>query len=231
MIRNNLKNIEKNIIESSNKVNRNIDEITLIAVSKTKPIEMIKEVYNLGIRNFGENKVQELKEKYNQLPKDIRWHMIGHLQTNKVKDIIDKVYLIHSVDSIHLAEIIEKEASKKDVTINILLEINISGEESKYGINPNELINIVEEISKYPHIKIKGLMTVAPYTKNPEENRIIFSKLRELSLEIKNKNINNVDMDILSMGMTIDYMIAIEEGATMVRIGTGIFGERNYKNK
>lgn len=174
MIRNNLKRIENNIKETCNKVNINRDEITLIAVSKTKPIEMIKEVYDLGIRDFGENKVQELKEKYNQLPKNIRWHMIGHLQTNKVKDIIDKVYLIHSVDSIHLAEIIEKEASKKDIIVNILLEVNVSEEESKYGFLIDEVINAIEEISKFTHIKIKGLMTVAPYTSNPKENRKFF---------------------------------------------------------
>ena len=229
MLENNLKNIEENIIEVCNKVNINSNEITLIAVSKTKPLETIKEVYNLGVRNFGENKVQELKEKYNLLPKDIKWHMIGHLQTNKVKDIIDKVHLIHSVDSIHLAEVIEKEAAKKDIIVNILLEVNASGEESKYGIKAEELNEVIEEISKFSHIKIKGLMTVAPYTINPEENREFFSKLRELSIEIKEKNIYNVDMEILSMGMTNDYKVAIEEGATMVRIGTGIFGERVYK--
>lgn len=229
MLKNNLKNIEENIQNSCSIAN--IKEVTLIAVSKTKPIELIKKVYDFGIRNFGENKVKELKEKFNQLPKDIKWHMIGHLQTNKVKDIIDKVYLIHSVDSIHLAEVIEKEAVKKDININILLEVNISGEESKYGINPNELIKIVEEISKYPHIKIKGLMTVAPYVEQSEDNREIFHKLKELSIDINNRNIPNVDMDILSMGMTNDYMVAIEEGSTMVRIGTGIFGERNYSTK
>ena len=229
MLENNLKNIEENIIEVCNKVNINSNEITLIAVSKTKPLETIKEVYNLGVRNFGENKVQELKEKYNLLPKDIKWHMIGHLQTNKVKDIIDKVHLIHSVDSIHLAEVIEKEAAKKDIIVNILLEVNASGEESKYGIKTEELNEVIEEISKFSHIKIKGLMTVAPYTINSEENREFFSKLRELSIEIKEKNIYNVDMEILSMGMTNDYIVAIEEGSTMVRIGTGIFGERVYK--
>lgn len=229
MLENNLKNIEENIIEVCNKVNINSNEITLIAVSKTKPLETIKEVYNLGVRNFGENKVQKLKEKYNLLPKDIKWHMIGHLQTNKVKDIIDKVHLIHSVDSIHLAEVIEKEAAKKDIIVNILLEVNASGEESKYGIKTEELNEVIEEISKFSHIKIKGLMTVAPYTINSEENREFFSKLRELSIEIKEKNIYNVDMEILSMGMTNDYIVAIEEGATMVRIGTGIFGERVYK--
>lgn len=229
MLKDNLKKIEKNINNSCKILNRKREEITLIAVSKTKPIEMIKELYNLGIRNFGENKVQEILEKYPNLPKDIKWHMIGHLQTNKVKDIIDKVYLIHSVDSIHLAEVIEKESLKKNIIVNILLEVNVSGEENKFGLSIDEVIHAVEVISKFSHIRIKGLMTVAPYTCNPEENRKFFSKLRELSIEIKDKNIYNVSMDILSMGMTNDYKVAIEEGATMVRIGTGIFGERNYK--
>ena len=229
MLVDNLKNIEKNIQESCNKSNRERRNLNIIAVSKTKPVKMIEELYNLGIRDFGENKVQELKEKYNELPKDIRWHMIGHLQTNKVKDIVDKVYFIHSVDSIHLAETIEKEANKKNIIINILIEVNIAEEESKCGFKIDEVTPAIEVISKFSHIRIKGLMTIAPYTENSEENRKIFSRLRELSIEIKDKNIYNVDMDVLSMGMTNDYMVAIEEGATMVRIGTGIFGERNYK--
>lgn len=229
MLKDNLKNIEKNIHKSCENLNRKREEITLIAVSKTKPIEMIKEVYNLGVCDFGENKVQELKQKYLELPKDIKWHMIGHLQTNKVKDIIDKVCLIHSVDSLRLAEVIEKEAAKKDIIVDILIEVNIAEEESKFGLSINEVISVIEVISKFSHIRIKGLMTIAPYTENPEENREFFSKLRELSIEIKNKNIYNVSMDILSMGMTNDYMVAIEEGATMIRVGTGIFGERIYK--
>lgn len=229
MLEKNLNNIEKNIEQSCKIVNRNQDEIILIAVSKTKTVEMIKEVYDLGIRDFGENKVQELKEKYNLLPKDIKWHMIGHLQSNKVKDIIDKVYLVHSVDSIHLAEVIEKEASKKEIIINILIQVNIGKEESKFGFKIEEVISSIEAISKFPHIRIKGLMTVAPYIENSEDNREIFSKLRDLSIEIKEKNIYNVDMEILSMGMTNDYIVAIEEGSTMIRIGTGLFGKRIYR--
>lgn len=229
MLKDNLKKIEKNINNSCKILNRKREEITLVAVSKTKSAEKIQELYNLGIKNFGENKVQELKQKYLELPKDIRWHMIGHLQTNKVKEIIDKVYLIHSVDSIHLAEVIEKESLKKNIIVNILLEVNVSGEESKFGLSIDEVIHAVEVISKFSHIRIKGLMTIAPYTENPEENREFFYKLRELSIEIKNKNIYNVSMNILSMGMTNDYQIAIEEGATMIRVGTGIFGERIYK--
>ena len=192
----------------------------LIAVSKTKPVEMIKELYDLGIKDFGENKVQELINKIDKLPNDIRWHMIGHLQTNKVKDIIDKVYLIHSVDSIKLANEINKQAIKKDINVNILLELNIANEDSKYGFNINELDNAIENISKLSNITIKGLMCVAPNTDNPKNNRKYFKKMKELA------NIHN--LEILSMGMSNDYLIALEEGSTYVRIGTKIFGERIY---
>jgi len=229
MLEKKLKSIEKNILKLSNKVNRKSEEITLIAVSKTKPIEMIKQLYDLGIKDFGENKVQEILEKYSNLPKDIKWHMIGHLQTNKVKDIIDKVYLIHSVDTVHLAEVIDKEAFKKAIIIDILIQVNVAQENSKFGFSNDDVMTAIEIISKFPHIRIKGLMTIAPYVENSEDNREIFSKLRDLAIEIKQKNIYNVDMEILSMGMTNDYMIAIEEGATMIRVGTGIFGERIYK--
>lgn len=201
----------------------------LIAVSKTKPVSMLEEAYACGIRDFGENKVQELADKYGQLPKDIRWHMIGHLQRNKVKYIVDKVCLIHSVDSYRLAEEISKEAVKKKVQVNILLEVNIAGEDSKFGLSSlEEAVSLTKQIAVLPGICIKGLMTVAPYTENPEENRIYFAKLRQLAVDIKNENIDNVIIDVLSMGMTGDYEVAIEEGATYVRIGTGIFGERDY---
>lgn len=228
MIYEKLNEVEKNICEACKKANRNREEVTLIAVSKTKPVEILKEVYDLEIRNFGENKVQELIDKQKELPLDIKWHMIGHLQTNKVSKIIDKVILFHSVDSIHLAEIIEKEASKKGIIANILLEVNVGEEDSKYGFKIDDVICVIESISDFSHIKIKGLMTVAPFTENPEDNRIIFRNLKKLFDDIKEKNIDNVDMSVLSMGMTNDYMVAIEEGATMIRVGTGIFGERNY---
>lgn len=202
---------------------------TLIAVSKTKPNSQIMEAYSVGIRDFGENKVQELLDKYEELPKDIRWHMIGHLQRNKVKYIIDKVALIHSVDSLRLAQEISKEALKKDITVSILIEVNVAAEESKFGLILNrETIELIKEISQLPNILVKGLMTVAPYTENAEENRIYFSNLHQFSVDIKNENIDNVSMDVLSMGMTGDYEVAIEEGATHVRVGTGIFGDRDY---
>ena len=154
--------------------------------------------------------------------------MIGHLQTNKVKYIVDKVALIHSVDSLHLANEIQKQAVKKDVIVPILIEVNIAEEESKFGIHKEETIQLVKEIAKLDHLQIKGLMTIAPYVEDPEENRLYFREIKQLSVDIDNQNIDNVSMNILSMGMTGDYMVAIEEGSTMVRVGTGIFGERDY---
>lgn len=228
MLAENLKVVEAKIEAACKRANRNRDEVTLIAVSKTKPISVLSEVYQEGIRCFGENKVQELTEKYDQLPSDVKWHLIGHLQRNKVKYIVDKVELIHSVDSLRLAETIEQEAAKKEKIVNILIEVNVAEEESKFGVKVDEVISLVEEIAKFPHIRIKGLMTIAPYVENPEENRKVFACLQKLSVDIEEKNIDNVSVEILSMGMTNDYEVAIEEGATMVRVGTGIFGERNY---
>ena len=228
MLAKNLHEVEQKIQEACKKVNRSREEVTLIAVSKTKPVTMLQEIYELGIRDFGENKVQELSEKYSQLPNDIKWHQIGHLQTNKVKQVIDKATLIHSVDSVRLAQAIEKEAEKKDIIVDILIEVNVAEEESKYGFKVEEVIPAIEVIATFPHVRIQGLMTIAPFVENPEENRSIFARLQKLSVDIAHKNIDNVSVDILSMGMTNDYQVAIEEGATMVRVGTGIFGERDY---
>lgn len=229
MIKENLQEVQARMEKACERSNRKKEEVCLIAVSKTKPVEMLQEAYEYGIRDFGENKVQELVDKYEVLPKDIRWHMIGHLQRNKVKYIVDKVHLIHSVDSLRLAEEISKEAVKKGVNVNILIEINIGEEESKFGLtSKEETISLVREIAALPGIQIKGLMTVAPYVENGEENRWVFKQLQQLSVDIKSENIDNVCMEILSMGMTGDYETAIEEGASYVRVGTGIFGERNY---
>lgn len=228
MLSENLKRVEKRIQAACNRAGRDRSEVTLIAVSKTKPVEMLQEIYNEGICDFGENKVQELTEKYEVMPQDINWHMIGHLQRNKVKYIIDKVKLIHSVDSVRLAQAIEQEAAKKDVVADILIEVNVAEEESKFGLKVDEVLPLIQEISTFSHIRIKGLMTIAPYVENPEENRVVFSRLKKLSVDIADKNIDNVSVGILSMGMTNDYEVAIEEGATIVRVGTGIFGERNY---
>ena len=231
MLKENLANVEKNIEQACKNAGRSRDEVTLIAVSKTKPVEMLQEIYDENIRDFGENKVQELCSKMEQLPSDIRWHMIGHLQRNKVKYIVGKVELIHSVDTYRLAEEINIQAKKQNVIVPILVEVNIAHEESKFGISAEDAILLVEEISNLENIRIKGLMTIAPYVENPEDNRLYFRKIKQLSVDITNKNIDNVFMEILSMGMTGDYMVAIEEGATMVRVGTGIFGERNYKQE
>lgn len=231
MVITNLKEVEQNIITACEKSGRNREEITLIAVSKTKPIPLLEEAYHAGIRDFGENKVQELCEKYEGMEKDIKWHMIGHLQTNKVKYLIGKTTLIHSVDSYKLACEIEKQAAKQDCIMDILIEVNIAEEETKFGLSEEDVIELVRNVAKLPHVRIKGLMTVAPYVVDSEENRQFFRKIKQLSVDIDNQNIDNVSMNILSMGMTGDYMVAIEEGATMVRVGTGIFGERNYEQK
>ncbi|CDA28212.1 MULTISPECIES: YggS family pyridoxal phosphate-dependent enzyme [Eubacterium] len=228
MIQENIKLVEENIKKACEKVGRDVNEVTLIAVSKTKPYTAIEEALPTGVKDYGENKVQELCDKYEILPKDIKWHMIGHLQRNKVKYLVGKASLIHSVDSIRLAEQIEKEYAKADEIANILIEVNMAQEESKFGITSEETEQLVREIAKFPHIRIKGLMTIAPYTDNPESNRVYFRNMKKLSVDIENKNIDNVSMSVLSMGMTGDYQVAVEEGATLVRVGTGIFGERNY---
>ena len=228
MITENLEQVRKNIAEACRMAGRDPKEVTLIAVSKTKPVSMLKEAYDAGARCFGENKVQEIMDKHPQLPEDIQWHMIGHLQRNKVKYIVDKVSMIHSVDSLRLAQTIEQEAAKHNVCVPVLLEVNVAQEESKFGLKMDEVLPLIETIADFPHIKVQGLMTIAPYVENAEDNRDFFRQLKKLSVDIEAKNINNVSMSVLSMGMTGDYQVAVQEGATMVRVGTGIFGERNY---
>ena len=228
MISENISKVRENIVKACEKAGRNPEEVTLIAVSKTKPVSAIEEALLSGTLDYGENKVQELCDKYDVLPKNIRWHMIGHLQRNKVKYLVGKTYLVHSVDSLRLAEQIEKEFAKHNQVCDILVEVNIAQEESKFGINAKETEELIRKIAKFEHVRIKGLMTIAPYTEDPESNRDYFREIKKLSVDIRDKNIDNVSMDVLSMGMTGDYMVAVEEGATMVRVGTGIFGERNY---
>ena len=228
MIRDQLHDVEKKIQAACERAGRKREEVTLIAVSKTKPVEVLQEAYDLGVRVFGENKVQELTEKYDALPRDIRWHMIGHLQTNKVKYIVEKAELIHSVDSLRLAQAIEKEAAKRERTVDILVEVNVAEDESKFVVRVDAVILFIEKLALFSHIHVCGLMTIAPFVENPEENRPIFKNLHKLSVDIAHKNIDNVNVNILSMGMTNDYEVAIEEGATMVRVGTGIFGARDY---
>lgn len=228
MLCENLRIVQETVANACVKSNRPKEDVTLIAVSKTKPVSMLREVYDAGCRHFGENKVQELLDKYEVMPDDIKWHMIGHLQRNKVKYIVDKVFLIHSVDSLRLAEEISKEAVKKQLTVSILIEVNVAEEKTKFGTTMEETERLIREISLLPGISIKGLMTIAPYVENPEENRKYFARLKQLSVDISKKNIDNVSMNVLSMGMTGDYAVAIEEGASYVRVGTGIFGERQY---
>lgn len=229
MVRENLKIVEDKVAAACQRAGRERQEVTLICVTKTKPVDMLKEAYEAGGREFGENKVQEMKDKLPQLSDDIRWHMIGHLQKNKVKYLMDsQIVMIHSVDNLALAETISKEAVKAGRVMPILIEVNVAGEESKFGISCEETEALIREIAPLPGIHVQGLMTIAPYTEDPETNRPYFRRLRELQVDIKSKCIDNVDMIDLSMGMTGDYEVAIEEGATMVRVGTGIFGERQY---
>ena len=228
MIKETLEEVEARITRACERSGRERSEVTLISVSKTKPAEMLQEAYDAGSRDFGENKPQEIREKYPQLPTDIRWHMIGHLQRNKIKYIIDKVCMIHSVDSIRLAEAIDEEAKKHGIIMPVLIEVNVAEEESKFGVHLDEAESLIRQISELSNIQVQGLMTIAPFTENAEDNRIYFRKLRNLYVDIKDKNIDNVNMCNLSMGMTGDYEVAVEEGATMVRVGTGIFGARSY---
>ncbi len=227
-IRDNLQKVKDNIEKNVRKAGRDPESVTLIAVSKTHPASDVMKAYELGVRDFGENKVQELMDKYDKLPKDIRWHMIGHLQKNKVKYLIGKVCLIHSVDSFELAKVIDKESAKNGLVTDILIEVNVSGEESKFGVAPGDLCNLLKEISLLPNVRVKGLMTVAPYVEDAEQNRQHFVALRQLAIDINSQNIDNIYIEMLSMGMSGDYEVAVQEGARFVRVGTGIFGARNY---
>lgn len=221
--------IEHNIEKALERSGRAREDILLLAVTKTQSIEQMKEAMEEGFFHFGENRVQELMEKYEAFPEKIQWHLIGHLQTNKVKYIIDKVDMIQAVDSLRLAEEIEKRAVLANKKVDILIEINIAKESSKFGLLAEELENFLLTVSKMEHLCIKGLMTVAPFVENAEENRKYFQEMRELLVDMNGKKIHNVCMEELSMGMTNDYMVAIEEGATIVRVGTAIFGARAYQ--
>ena len=231
MLKENLEQVEKNIAAACARAGRDRSEVTLIAVSKTKPVEDIREIYDCGIRTFGENKVQEISAKCGELPADVKWHMIGHLQRNKVRQVIDKACLIHSVDSFRLAEEINIQALKRKLVMPVLIEVNVAEEESKFGVHVSDTAELVREIAELSNVRVEGLMTIAPYVVDAEENREIFRKIKQLAVDIKNENMDNVSMDSLSMGMTGDYEVAIEEGATMVRVGTGIFGERVYHSR
>ena len=226
-IEGNIGAIRERIRKAAERAGRDPSEVLLLAVTKTVDVQRINEALLCGVSEVGENRVQELLDKYGALAKDVKWHLIGHLQTNKVKYIIDKAALIHSVESIRLAEEINKRAAAAGRTADILVEINIGGEESKFGIAPEAAEDFIRELSGFPNLRVRGLMTVAPIVGAPEENRVHFRKMKQLLVDINSKKIDNIRMNILSMGMTEDYEVAVEEGATIVRIGTGIFGDRN----
>ena len=224
----NLAEVEARVAAACERAGRARDEVTLIAVSKTKPVSDVREAMAAGARVFGENKVQEIREKTETIKEPMEWHMIGHLQANKVKYLPGRVCMIHSVDNLKLAETIEKEFAKQDMCIDILCEVNVAGEDTKFGLTPEATEDFVRALTAFPHLRVRGLMTIAPFTEDPESNRQYFRGLRALKDSINEKGILSAPMDCLSMGMTGDFEVAIEEGATMVRVGTGIFGSRNY---
>lgn len=228
-IKENLSSIRQNVDNFSKRVNRDSEEITIVAVTKTVDVDAVLEAIENGVTDVGENKPQELSRKYETIGDKVNWHLIGSLQTNKVKYIIDKVDMIHSLDRQALCEEIQKRAEHINKTINCLVQVNMSKEESKHGLDESDVIEFVNHVSiNYKNIQIKGLMTMAPFSENEEEVRKVFKGLKQLSIEIDRMNIPNVSMENLSMGMSNDYEIAIEEGSNIVRIGTSIFGERNY---
>lgn len=227
-LKENLRIVRNNIETACRIAGRDPDSVTLVAVSKTKPVEMMEAFHDLGITVFGENHVQEIVEKYAVHP-EYEYHMIGHLQTNKVSKVVGKVRLIHSVDSLHLAQAVSKEAVRKGLTQEILIEINAGNEESKYGLSFEEAPETTLQIAELPGLIVKGFMCVAPFVSDPEENRPLFRRMKELSVDMRLEKSDNIQTRILSMGMTNDYMTAIEEGATHVRIGTALFGPREYK--
>ena len=226
MVREQYLEVEERVQQACLRAGRRREEVTLIAVSKTKPLPMLLDAYEAGARDFGENKVQEILEKFPNMPRDARFHMIGHLQRNKVRQIMGKTVLIHSVDSLRLARQIEEESARAGLITPVLLEINVAREESKFGFFVEEVEKALEEIAVFPHMTVKGFMTIPPFVENPEQNRKVFQDLFQLSVDITRKNIDNMSMDVLSMGMSGDYEVAIEEGATIVRVGTSIFGHR-----
>lgn len=227
-IKDNIMSIKQNI-NDIRKVSNRQEEVNLMAVTKTVDVDKVLEAIDAGITDIGENKPQELARKYDVIGDKVRYHLIGTLQTNKVKYIIDKAYMIHSLDRIALCEEIQKRAEKIDKIIKCLVQVNISKEESKHGLEEESVIEFIREVSSnYKNIHIKGLMTMAPFIDDEEEIRKVFKGLKKLSLQIKDLNLPNVEMDTLSMGMSHDYKIAIEEGATIIRVGTSIFGQRNY---
>lgn len=225
-----LKEVERKITAAAERSGRKREDITLIAVTKTHPAEMMNEAIKSGVTDIGENKPQEVRDKFNDvLP--VKWHLIGHLQTNKVKYVIDKVCLIHSVDSVHLMDEIERQAEKHNLVMDILIQVNISGEATKSGISKDEVEELLVHAGKLNHVRVKGLMTIAPKTDNSVTNILHFDNIRQLFVDIQQKTYDNVNMKYLSMGMSGDFETAIEHGSNMVRIGSAIFGQRDYSLK
>jgi pyridoxal phosphate enzyme (YggS family) len=225
----NIARVRSQIEEAARRVGRAVEEITLVAVSKTKPVELVKIAYNLGVTDFGENRVQDALPKIAEFhPRGMRWHMIGHLQSNKAGKVAGAFDAVQSVDSLHLAQILNKHAEEEGKILPVLLQINVSGEASKEGMTFEETPGIARQIAVLPGLKVRGLMTIAPLVDNPAEVRYVFRGLRELRERLQNE-VAECSWDELSMGMTDDYSVAIEEGATIVRIGRAIFGERVHK--
>ena len=228
MLAENLQEVRAEIEAAARRAGRNPEDVLLLAVTKTHPVAVVREAIAAGLTELGENRVQELLEKQAQITDPVRWHLIGHLQTNKVKNVVGRVALIHSVESLRLAEEISRKAVALGVVQNVLVELNMAGEESKFGIKPEECRAFLRQIAPLPGLKVKGLMTVAPFVEDPERNRVYFRQMRELSVDIAAEKLDNVDMEHLSMGMSNDFAVAVEEGATIVRVGTRLFGERTY---
>ena len=228
MLAENLQEVRAEIAAAARRAGRNPEDVLLLAVTKTHPVEVVREAIAAGLTELGENRVQELLEKQAQITDPVRWHLIGHLQTNKVKNVVGRVALIHSVESLRLAEEISRKAVALGLVQNVLVELNMAGEESKFGIKPEECRAFLRQIAPLPGLKVKGLMTVAPFVEDPERNRVYFRQMRELSVDIAAEKLDNVDMEHLSMGMSNDFAVAVEEGATIVRVGTRLFGERTY---
>jgi PLP dependent protein len=227
----NLAHVRARIAEAATRAGRSPDEITLVAVSKTKPLELIQQAYTLGARNFGENRVQEAQTKIAAFqPQGLCWHMIGHIQTNKASKVVSLFNYVQSVDSLHLAQALSQHASQQGKRLSILLEVNVAGEASKTGVPLTEARTVAQQIVSLPGLSVEGLMTVAPLVQNPEEVRSVFRRLRELRERLQ-AEVPQSRWEQLSMGMTDDYQVAIEEGATIVRIGRAIFGERERANK
>ncbi|MDQ0286944.1 pyridoxal phosphate enzyme (YggS family) [Desulfofundulus luciae] len=224
-IRENLRLVLEQVAEAAKKAGRDPGSVKLVAVTKNVPVDMMQEAMAAGVKAFGENRVQELVAKHPRLPVDVEWHLIGHLQTNKVKYIIDRVHLIHSLDSWRLAREISRRAQERSLNVEVLVQVNISGEETKYGLPPGEVRNFIVGVAELPGIRVRGLMTIAPLVPDPEGVRPIFRELYQMAGWLR-QELPGLPLDFLSMGMSNDFRVAVEEGANIIRVGSAIFGPR-----